>query len=71
MHKDPSKFTTFLLRLRNKDAGEDLRKLGINLITASFIGLFLADKPYSYGLLAAICFGLIIWITGLFIGPRS
>jgi len=70
MQKDPSIFKRFFLRFREKDAGEDIRKLGINLMTAAFIGLFIKDSP-DYGLSITILIGLIIWFTGLFIEKRG
>lgn len=72
MQKDPSIFKRFFLRFREKDAGEDIRKLGINLMTAAFIGLFIKDSPdLGYGLPITILIGLIIWFTGLFIEQRG
>jgi hypothetical protein len=72
MHRDPSKFVRFFLRFREKDAGEDLRKLGINLMTAAFIGMFISTSPsLGYGLPTTILLGLIIWLIGLFIEKRS
>ena len=71
MQIDLSIITRFLLRFKTADASEDIRKLGINIITASIIGMFLADKTFGYGLIASTLVGFIVWITGLFIEPRS
>jgi len=72
MAQPPSKFTKFMLQFRSKDIAEDLRKLGINLITAAFIGIFIAkDSKLSLGLLVAIVIGFLVWLGGLYLEPQA